>query len=204
MRVLSAFLRGCVLVCWLFATSPVAAELLDMGDFTRDTESGLDWLDVPITAGLSPNDILNDELGLMSAGWRYATGSELCGLFNAGVELPPVPPFGTTYLPDCPDEYQVGWNGEVGVVTKLIAKASFDPLNTTAFICGPEIMMRFTIKELEAAGVGEESIFVSLERNMKCGVGLCGHCQFGPEFLCKDGPVFPYGHVKNLLLSREA
>ena len=95
------------------------------------------------------------------------------------------------------------WEGEVGVVTKLIPKATFDPLNTTAFICGPEIMMRFTLKELEANGVGDESIFISLERNMKCAVGFCGHCQFGPSFLCKDGPVFPYSQVKSLLLTRE-
>lgn len=96
-----------------------------------------------------------------------------------------------------------GWEGEVGVVTRLIPKATFDPLNTTAFICGPEIMMRFTIKELEASGVGDESIYISLERNMKCAVGFCGHCQFGPSFLCKDGPVFPYSQVKSLLLTRE-
>jgi len=101
------------------------------------------------------------------------------------------------------DRSDDGWEGEVGVVTKLIPAASFDPENTAAFICGPEIMMRFTLKELEQAGVADSSIYVSMERNMKCAVGFCGHCQFGPTFLCKDGPVFPYDQVKSLLLTRE-
>ena len=101
------------------------------------------------------------------------------------------------------DRTDDGWDGEVGVVTKLIPTASFDPENTAAFICGPEIMMRFTLKELGEAGVADSRIYVSMERNMKCAVGFCGHCQFGPSFLCKDGPVFPYGQVKSLLLTRE-
>ena len=91
------------------------------------------------------------------------------------------------------------WKGNVGVVTTLIAKAPFDPQNTIAMICGPEIMMRFTAMELAKRGVKTDSVFVSLERNMKCGIGLCGHCQFGPAFVCKDGPVFAYSRVKHLL-----
>lgn len=88
------------------------------------------------------------------------------------------------------------WQGNVGVVTTLIPKATFDPANTIAMIVGPEIMMRFTIAELQRRGVRDESIYFSMERNMKCGFGFCGHCQFGPFFVCKDGPVFRYDRVK--------
>ena len=91
------------------------------------------------------------------------------------------------------------WRGNVGVVTTLIPKASFDPMHTTAMICGPEIMMRYCIIELLKRGVREENIIVSMERNMKCGCGFCGHCQMGPYFVCKDGPVFRYPQIKDLM-----
>lgn len=95
------------------------------------------------------------------------------------------------------------WRGSVGVVTRLISRAPFDPLNTIAMVCGPEVMMRFTAAELEKRGVAAENIFVSMERNMKCAVGLCGHCQYGPTFVCKDGPVFPYSQIQGLLTKWE-
>ncbi len=95
------------------------------------------------------------------------------------------------------------WRGSVGVVTKLVLRAPFDPQNTLALVCGPEIMMRFSAAELERRGVGAEHIFVSMERNMKCAVGFCGHCQYGPDFVCRDGPVFQYSHVQDLLVKRE-
>jgi NAD(P)H-flavin reductase len=95
------------------------------------------------------------------------------------------------------------WRGNVGVVTRLIPRAGFDPLNTVAMVCGPEVMMRFTVLELEKRGVAAEHIYVSMERNMKCAVGLCGHCQYGPNFVCKDGPVFPYSQVQGLLTKWE-
>lgn len=95
------------------------------------------------------------------------------------------------------------WRGNVGVVTTLIAKAPFDPRNALAMVCGPEIMMRFTVLELQKRGVAAESIYLSLERNMKCAVGFCGHCQYGPKFICKDGPVFRYDHIKELFTKRE-
>jgi NAD(P)H-flavin reductase len=101
------------------------------------------------------------------------------------------------------DRANTSWRGHAGVVTTLIPKAAFDPLQTTAFICGPEIMMRFTVLELEARGIPSENIYLSLERSMKCGVGLCGHCQLGPCFICKDGPVFCYNKVKSLIALRE-
>ena len=95
------------------------------------------------------------------------------------------------------------WHGNVGVVTTLIPKAPFDRTRTLAMICGPEVMMRFTAMKLEERGVPADQMYVSMERNMKCGIGLCGHCQYGPTFVCKDGPVFRYDTVKHLLAMRE-
>jgi NAD(P)H-flavin reductase len=95
------------------------------------------------------------------------------------------------------------WRGSLGVVTGLIPKLSFPLKEATSFICGPEIMMRFTTRELAASGVREDRQYVSLERNMKCGVGLCGHCQWGPLFVCKDGPVFRLDKISHLLWQRE-
>jgi NAD(P)H-flavin reductase len=89
------------------------------------------------------------------------------------------------------------WRGNVGVVTTLIPKANFDPTSTIAMVCGPEIMMRFTVAELQRRGLRDESIYISMERNMKCGFGFCGHCQLGPFFVCKDGPVFRYDRIKS-------
>ena len=96
-----------------------------------------------------------------------------------------------------------GWQGHVGTVTTLIPKAGFDPAHTLAFVCGPEIMMRFTIRELQNRGVPDERIFISMERNMKCAIGLCGHCQLGPFFICKDGPVFAYSAINEWFGKRE-
>ncbi len=95
------------------------------------------------------------------------------------------------------------WYGDVGLVTARLPDARFDAPNTAALLCGPEIMMKLTAQALTARGVPEESIFLSLERNMKCAVGICGHCQFGPEFVCRDGPVFPYSEIRRFLAVRE-
>jgi NAD(P)H-flavin reductase len=95
------------------------------------------------------------------------------------------------------------WRGHVGVVTTLVGRADFDPAQTIAMICGPEVMMRFTVVELRKRGIREESIFISMERNMKCAVGFCGHCLFGPTFICKDGPVFRFDRVGPWLSIRE-
>ncbi len=95
------------------------------------------------------------------------------------------------------------WHGNVGVVTTLIGRAPFDPLNCIAMVCGPEIMMRFTVLELQKRGVEDDKIFISMERNMKCGIGLCGHCQLGPTFVCKEGPVYTYKNLKDVFLKRE-
>jgi NAD(P)H-flavin reductase len=95
------------------------------------------------------------------------------------------------------------WHGHVGVVTKLIDRTALDPDHTVALVCGPEIMMRFAVRALREAGIPEEAIYLSMERNMKCAVGLCGHCQFGPELICRDGPVFRYERLRGLLAMKE-
>jgi len=95
------------------------------------------------------------------------------------------------------------WIGDVGVVTKQLPKVRVDPHDTVAMICGPEIMIRHTAAALEDMGVADDRIFVSLERNMQCAIGSCGHCQFGPHFLCKDGPIFRFDRIKTILGLRE-
>lgn len=91
-----------------------------------------------------------------------------------------------------------GWRGNVGVVTTLVGRAPFDPSNTIALVCGPEVMMRFTVMELQKRGIGSQRMFLSMERNMKCAVGFCGHCQYGPNFICKDGPVFRFDRIESI------
>jgi NAD(P)H-flavin reductase len=76
-------------------------------------------------------------------------------------------------------------------------------MSTVAMVCGPEIMMRFTAMELQQRGVPPDQIYISMERNMKCAIGVCGHCQYGPLFVCKDGPVFQFTKVRELLYRRE-
>jgi len=88
------------------------------------------------------------------------------------------------------------WRGHVGVVTTLFRHLRLHPGETVALVCGPEIMMRFVVRQLEARGVPASEIYLSMERNMKCAVGSCGHCQLGPYFVCKDGPVFSYEQLR--------
>jgi NAD(P)H-flavin reductase len=95
------------------------------------------------------------------------------------------------------------WDGRVGLVTTLIPEAGFEGPRTTAMICGPEVMMRFVSQALHEREVPLERIHVSLERNMKCAVGHCGHCQLAHRFVCKDGPVFSVGRIGTLLGIRE-
>jgi NAD(P)H-flavin reductase len=101
------------------------------------------------------------------------------------------------------DHADRSWHGDVGVVPTLIDRIPFDLHNTVAFVCGPEVMMRFSAKALQANGVALERIYLSMERNMKCALGLCGHCQFGPDFVCKDGPVLRCDRIAQRLATRE-
>jgi len=125
--------------------------------------------------GRSPSDLLyRDELDE----WRRTDAID--------VEL----------IVDAPEE---GWQGKVGVVTKLIRRASFDPANTVAMACGPEVMMRFAATALRERGMAPSDVWLSLERSMKCATGHCGHCQLGPLFICKDGPVVRHDRVEHLM-----
>jgi NAD(P)H-flavin reductase len=98
------------------------------------------------------------------------------------------------------DRSAPGWMGNVGVVTLLLERLrSFDPGNTVVLCCGPEVMMKYTVTAALSRGLSSDQIWVSMERNMQCAVGLCGHCQLGPEFICKSGPVFRYDRIAPFL-----
>jgi NAD(P)H-flavin reductase len=133
----------------------------------------------------SPDDLLFvDELRR----WR--------GRFDVDVEV-------TVDAPSPPATARSVWRGQVGLVTMLIPPAVIDPDRTTALVCGPEIMMRLTVRALADHGIDSDHIHVSLERSMDCGVGLCGHCQLGPFFVCVDGPVMSQRRVGPWLTVRE-
>jgi NAD(P)H-flavin reductase len=94
------------------------------------------------------------------------------------------------------------WLGRVGVVTRLVGRAEL-ARNTFAMACGPEVMMRFTVAALREAGVDADRVFVSMERNMQCGISHCGHCQLGPTLVCRDGPVYRWSELEPWLAIRE-
>jgi len=93
---------------------------------------------------------------------------------------------------------QHGVELHIGGVRKFLGQITIDPANTVAMICGPDILMRFAVNELMQHKMSGDDIYVSLERNMKCAIGFCGHCQFGQHFVCKDGPVFQYSRLSTL------
>ncbi len=95
------------------------------------------------------------------------------------------------------------WHGDVGMVTRLLDRAPVTPADTIAVVCGPEVMMRVVADSLLDRGVSADRIWLSLERNMRCAVGHCGHCQLGPLFVCKEGPVVPWSAARPLVMARE-
>lgn len=101
------------------------------------------------------------------------------------------------------DQPVAGWDGQVGFVTEPLRVLDIDASRTTAFVCGPEPMMRFCANLLLAKRLPATSIQISLERNMQCGIGLCGHCQLGPLLICRDGPVVDYERARPLLATKE-
>lgn len=101
------------------------------------------------------------------------------------------------------DAADASWSGSVGVVPSLIERADLDPDRTIGMVCGPEVMMRFSVEALAQKGVPPERIHLSMERNMRCAVGHCGHCQWGPTFVCRDGPVFSWAEAEPWLGIRE-
>ncbi|WP_084075523.1 FAD/NAD(P)-binding protein [Demequina sp. NBRC 110052] len=101
------------------------------------------------------------------------------------------------------DNAPYGYKGKVGFVTELIARAGFDPRRAWAFVCGPEGMMRAAASALVSRGLPPAKVRLSMERSMKCGIGLCGHCQLRDVFLCVDGPVLDYARLEPLMNVRE-
>jgi len=96
------------------------------------------------------------------------------------------------------------WKYNVGVVTNLFRQVRIDPQNSVVMMCGPEVMMHHTVRDLLAQGLPPDRIYLSLERNMKCAIGFCGHCQFGPRFICKDGPILRYDQIREWFVTAEA
>jgi NAD(P)H-flavin reductase len=101
------------------------------------------------------------------------------------------------------DRAGANWRGRVGVVPALLVETIVDPARTVAFMCGPEVMMRFTIREAARRGLTDDKLYLAMERNMKCAVGFCGHCQYGPAFFCKDGPIFRFDQLVSRFWLRE-
>ncbi|MCX5678822.1 MAG: FAD/NAD(P)-binding protein [Candidatus Omnitrophica bacterium] len=90
------------------------------------------------------------------------------------------------------------WNGHVGLVTTILKTEGLDVNNAVAIVCGPPIMMKFATFKLLDLGFKDSQIYLSMEKNMSCGIGKCGHCRIGPYYACKDGPVFSYDKIKGL------
>ncbi|MEM1737036.1 MAG: FAD/NAD(P)-binding protein [Ignisphaera sp.] len=97
------------------------------------------------------------------------------------------------------DTYSSDWRHHVGFVTDLIDYIDIDVRNSIAFICGPEVMIRTSIRKLLDRGFRKDMVFLSLERRMRCGVGVCGTCQFGHYFICRNGPVFSYSDIEDYI-----
>jgi len=100
------------------------------------------------------------------------------------------------------DTVTKGWSGQQGMVTELIDHLSLRPQRTVVLLCGPELMMLAAIANLREKGIQDGSIWFSMERNMQCGIGQCGHCQIGPKFVCQDGPVFCYSELADFFGAR--
>ncbi|QGN07371.1 oxidoreductase [Halorhabdus sp. CBA1104] len=95
----------------------------------------------------------------------------------------------------CPEDQE--WDGQTGVITTIIPEVDIDVETTNVLVCGPPVMYQFVLQELDDMGVPDEHIYLSLERNMHCGRGLCGHCQINELYVCTDGPVFHYPEVRD-------
>jgi sulfhydrogenase subunit gamma (sulfur reductase) len=108
----------------------------------------------------------------------------------------------STQIKFAADQSSKAWSGYVGHPTDLIKELQFDADNAVAMICGPEIMMHIAVQQLLRQRLSEENIYLSMERSMQCAIAHCGHCQYGGQFVCKDGPVFSYPQVKALFNER--
>jgi len=164
--------------------------------------AGRDLIIVAGGVGLAP--LRPVVLGALADRERYGRGVVIAGartqedfLYREELQAWRSDPRMETYLTvDVPAR---GWSGEVGFVTEPLHQMTFQPDRTTAFLCGPEPMMRSSAAVLAAKKIAAQNIRVSLERNMQCGMGWCGHCQLGPLLLCRDGPVVGYDVARPLL-----
>lgn len=171
-----------------------------------DSAEGGDVLVVAGGIGLAPLRPLVADLLARPGSYRHRNvlvGARSPGDLVYRSELPAWSGIGGMTVGVTVDRADSGWAGEVGVVTTLLGRARFHPPETTAFVCGPEAMIRATARELVHRGVAGSRIQVSLERNMRCGTGHCGHCQLGPLLLCRDGPVVGWDRAEPLLAVRE-
>ncbi len=171
-----------------------------------DTSAGDDLVIVAGGVGLAP--LRPVVLGALAERDRYGSVTLIAGArsrdeFLYGEELAGWADRGDVDVHLTVDVPVQGWPGEVGFVTAPLRRLPVDPETTTAFLCGPELMMRNAARELIGKGVPTSRIRVSLERNMACGVGWCGHCQLGPLLLCRDGAVVGYDVAEPLLATKE-
>ncbi|MDW4908623.1 FAD/NAD(P)-binding protein [Streptomyces sp. ADMS] len=164
---------------------------------------GRDVLVVAGGIGLAPLRPLI--LGALAEPEKYRRVNVLVGARTPGdlIARKEVGSWATAYTGVTVDQPAADWRGDVGVVTQLLGRAHFDPEDTWAFVCGPEPMIRATARELTHRGVPGDRIRVSLERNMRCATGHCGHCQLGPLLLCRAGPVVDWELAQPLLSTRE-
>jgi len=175
-------------------------------DWGLDTAVGHDVVIVAGGVGLAPlRPVL---LGVMRRRAEYGRVTLIAGARSAGEFLFRAQLADWVARPDLDVELTVDspaadWDGPVGFVTEPLGRLDVDPAATIAFICGPEPMMRFSANVLLDKGVAADRIRVSLERNMQCGIGVCGHCQLGPLLVCRDGPVVDYVTAEPLLAARE-
>ena len=96
------------------------------------------------------------------------------------------------------DNPSEGWEHKVGLIPNVLLEINPSPKNTVAITCGPPIMIKFTLQALKKLGFEDENILTTLEKRMKCGVGICGRCNIGTKYVCMDGPVFTYAQLKEL------
>ncbi|MFE1443521.1 FAD/NAD(P)-binding protein [Streptomyces sp. NPDC058739] len=167
------------------------------------TAHGLDLLVIAGGLGLAPLRPLID--AVLAEPHAYGRLNVLAGARTPGDLLyqGEFPAWARPFAAATVDRPSADWTGRVGVVTTLLGEARFTPADTAAFVCGPEVMIRATARALVHQGVRPDRVHVSLERNMRCATGHCGHCQLGPLLLCRDGPVVTYDHAEPLLAVRE-
>jgi len=175
-------------------------------DWGLDTAAGQDLLIVAGGVGLAPlRPVILAALGdrqrygriTVVAGARSPDEFLFCRQLDEWIARDDIRVEQTVDLP------AAGWAGTVGFVTEPLKRLPIDPAQTIAFVCGPEPMMRFSARVLTNRGLADNRIRVSLERNMNCGIALCGHCQLGPLLVCRDGPVIDYGTARRLFATRE-